>query len=133
VTQDQTFETVKTSSDSTARMGLATRALQTVGDCTHTAVAPQPDGPAGAFKDVEQDAARLGCGSLAAAARLACQVAQQAETDADLFRHAMEVVTLVCLNELQDANGGGHVELADVLAALEERVQYHSRAHQPVA
>ena len=109
--------------DSTARLGLATRTLQTVGDGTGAA----------ALKDVEQDAARLGCGSLAAAARLACTVARQAQTDADLFRHALDVVTLVCLNELQDANGGGHAELADVLAALEERVQYHSRAHQPVA
>src|SRR5262245_1006720 len=82
--------------DSTALMGLATRTLQTVGNCT--------DAPVAAFRDVEQDAARLGCGSLAAAARLACQVAQQAESDADLFRHAMDVVTLVCLNELQDAS-----------------------------
>ena len=110
--------------DSSARLGLATRTLQAVGDCTAAAAA---------LKDVEQDAARLGCGSLAAAARLACTVAQQAETDADLFRHALDVVTLVCLNELQDANGGGHAELADVLAALEERVRYHSRAHLPVA
>jgi hypothetical protein len=119
--------------DTVARMGLATRTLQTVGDCTHTAVAPQPNGPVAAFKDLEQDAARLGCGSLAEAARLACRAAQQAETNADLFRHAMDVVTLVCLNELQGATGGGHAELADVLAALDERVQYHSRAHLPVA
>ena len=40
----------------------------------------------------------------------------------------MDVVTLVCLNELQDGHGLGHAELADVLAALEERVQYHSRS-----
>ena len=121
--------------DSAARKGLATRTRQTVGDCTHGPAAPQPqpDGPVAAFKDVEQDAARLGCGSLAEAARLACRVAQQAETDADLFRHAMDVVTLVCLNELQDASGRGHAELTDVLAALEERVQYHSRAHLTVA
>jgi len=128
--------------DSSARLGLATRTLQTVGDCAAAAPQPygpaaaaavRPDGPMAALKDVEQAAARLGCGSLAAAARLACTVAQQAETNADLFRHALDVVTLVCLNELQDANGGGHAELADVLAALEERVQYHSRAHLPVA
>ena len=58
---------------------------------------------------------------------------EQGEIGPDLFRHALDVVTLVCLNELQDANGGGHAELADVLAALEERVRYHSRTHLPVA
>ena len=119
--------------DRSARLGLATRTLQAVGDYAGTAEGPRPDGPVAALQDVEQDAARLGYGSLAVAARLACTAAQQVETDADLFRHALDVVTLVCLNELQDANGGGHAELADVLAALEERVQYHSRAHLPVA
>lgn len=116
--------------DSSARLGLATRTLQTVGDCTGTS---RDHSPMAALKHVEQDAARLGCGSLAEAARLACAVAQQAESHADLFRHALDVVTLVCLNELQDANGGGQAELADVLAALAERVQYHSRAQLTVA
>jgi hypothetical protein len=125
--------------DNDARMGLANRTLQTIGDCAPGRRSEtgnesrEPAGPVAALRDVEQDAARLGCGALAAAARLACRVAQQAETDADLFRHAMDVVTLVCLNELQGASGRGHAELADVLAALEERVQYHSRAQLTVA
>ena len=70
--------------DSAARTGLATRALQTVDDWTDGAATPEIERCVAAFRGVEQDADRLGCGSLAAAARLACQVAKHADSDTDL-------------------------------------------------
>ncbi len=120
--------------DTSARTGLAARTLQAVGDYADSATEPQMVARAAALRDVEQDAADLGCGPLAAAAGLACAAARMPEPEADLWQHALDVLALVCLNELQEAEGSGRVDLDDVVDALRERVQFHTRAARlPVA